>query len=151
MSDDFPPETSRYPSHISGEYHYAHEDLLQKNRTEQQLMFPPTHTHIYIHLHIFVPTTMQSGEYDHAHTYMCFHQQLAHHDIMRMVQGHHPQILNMFGGIQSAELDRLAVLNRISNFHGGFHSHGGYPNSWMFIREETIKMDDLGGFHQWGL
>ena len=94
---------------------------------------------------------MQSGEYDHAHTYMCFHQQLAHHDIMRMVQGHHPQILNMFGGIQSAELDRLAVLNRISNFHGGFHSHGGYPNSWMFIREETIKMDDLGGFHQWGL
>ena len=114
-------------------------------KTKQQQMFPPTHTHIYIicidiciyiylHPHIFVPTTMQSGEYDHAHTYICFHQQLAHHDIMRMVQGHHPQILNMFGGIQSAELDRIAVLDRIGNFHGGFHSHGGYPNSWMVYK-----------------
>ena len=42
--DDFPPETNRYPSHIGGEYHYAHEDLLQK--TKQQQMFPPTHTYI---------------------------------------------------------------------------------------------------------
>ena len=91
---------------------------------------------------------MQSGEYDHAHTYICFHQQLAHHDIMRMVQGHHPQILNMFGGIQSAELDRIAVLDRIGNFHGGSIVMGDTPIAGWFIREETIKMDDLGGFHK---
>ena len=28
---------------------------------------------------------------------------------------------------------------------GGFHSHGGTPNSWMvFLIEHPIKMDDLG-------
>jgi hypothetical protein len=37
-------------------------------------------------------------------------------------------------------------VDQTSSTHlGGFHSHGGTPNSWMvFLIENPIKMDDLG-------
>ena len=36
-------------------------------------------------------------------------------------------------------------------WYGGFHSHGGYSNSWMvYFMENPIKMDDLGVYpHLW--